>query len=153
MWQLMKFVIEFDADRRINRGTFHGPINDELMLAWYERCKQLVHKYKTQAAIVDFSDVTSFDVSAATMRHLASMAPVLPDPHRRCVVAPSDYLYGMMRMFQMLSRHGRHDLHILRTMTEAYDVLRLKVEPAFEVYETVEFPAPLPKAARKATGR
>jgi hypothetical protein len=149
----MKFVIEFDADRKLNRGTFHGPINDQLMLAWYDRCKQVVHKYKTQAAIVDFSDVTSFDVSPATMRHLASMAPILSDPHPRCIVAPSDFLYGMMRMFQMLSRHGRHELHILRTMTEAYQVLGLKLEPAFEIYETVEFPAPGHKAARKATAK
>jgi len=149
----MKFVIEFDAGRKLNRGTFHGSINDELMLAWYERCQQLIQKYKTEAAIADFSDVTSFDVSPVTMRHLASMAPILPDPLPRCIVAPGDFLYGMMRMFQMLSRHGRHDLHILRTMSEAYEVLGLKTEPAFKIYETVEFPAPTAKAARRASGK
>jgi hypothetical protein len=149
----MKFVIEFDAGRKLNRGTFHGPINDQIMLAWYERCKQLVRKYGTQAAIVDFSDVPTFDVSPETVRHMASMAPILSDPHPRCVVAPSDFLYGMMRMFQMLSRQGRHDLHIVRTMTEAYEVLGLKTEPAFEIYETVEFPTTGHKAAKKATGR
>jgi len=148
----MKFVIEFDSTRKLNRGTFHGTIDDKIMLEWYEKSKQLVHKYKTEAAIIDFSDVTSFDVSQGTMRHLASMAPILPDPHPRCIVAPSDFLYGMMRMFQMLSRKGREQLHIVRTMTEAYEVLGIKAEPAFQTYETVEFP-PSAKAAKKATAK
>jgi hypothetical protein len=44
----------------------------------------------------------------------------------RVVVAPQDFLFGMMRMLQILSEEARPELHVVRTLDEAYRLLRIE---------------------------
>jgi hypothetical protein len=81
--------------------------------------------------------VTKFEVSSHTVRGLARSAPAIPVGYARVIVAPQAHLYGMMRMFQMLGELTRPDLQVVRTMEEAYQLLRV---------ESPEFtPLPIPE--------
>lgn len=64
--------------------------------------------------------VTKFEVSSNAIRELAQSSPIIPAGYMRVIVAPQDFRYGMMRMFQILSEKTRPDLHVVRTMDEAY---------------------------------
>ncbi|HVZ19713.1 MAG TPA: hypothetical protein VG871_01550, partial [Vicinamibacterales bacterium] len=65
------------------------------------------------------------------VRHLSHLAPVLPDPTPRYVIAPQPHIYGLARMFQITSRAGRDGLHVVRTADDAYAALGLR-SPQFE---------------------
>lgn len=44
----------------------------------------------------------------------------------RVLVVPKAIIYGMARMFQILGEKTRPDLHVVRTMDEAYRLLRVE---------------------------
>jgi hypothetical protein len=70
--------------------------------------------------------VTKFDVSSDAIRELARRPPILPSSFMRIIVVPQEYLYGMMRMFQILSDQARPELRVVRTMDEAYRLLLIE---------------------------
>ena len=53
------------------------------------------------------------------------------DPTLRAIVAPTDFLFGMMRMFQTRGAATREQLHIVRTLNEALGLLGV-VSPQFQ---------------------
>ncbi len=66
------------------------------------------------------------------VRELASNPPAISDPERpRVLVAGSDYLFGLARMFQMLSDISRPRLSVVRTTKQALDLLGV-ANPQFE---------------------
>jgi len=134
----MKFVIEFDRNHKLCRVTLHGRVDNPGALEAYKHMGHAVNGLKPNAGILDLSAISSFEVTPGAIRHLASLPPILPDPHLRCHVAPDDLLFGMMRMFQMLGEQNRENLHVVRSMTEAYTVLGIQDEPEFQTHETIE---------------
>jgi|SRR5580658_793661 hypothetical protein len=76
--------------------------------------------------ITDVTQVTKFDVSSDTVRRLAWTPPTIPTPQVRIFVAPTTFIYGMARMFQILGESTRPNLHIVRTLDEAYGLLQME---------------------------
>ena len=74
--------------------------------------------------IFDLSAVTSIQVTSAAMQQLARMPPIIDDPLPRFIVASSDLVYGLARMFQSYGRKTRQALHVVRRITEAYSESR-----------------------------
>ncbi len=84
------------------------------------------------AGIVDLTEVTSFDVSAKTLREQSKVQPVLRDPDlHRIIIAPASDTFGMMRMFEQEAEDVRPDIHVVRTEKEAWAILAVEV-PRFE---------------------
>jgi len=83
------------------------------------------------AAIMDFSKVASFNVSSQTVRDLARRPPVMPGSQPRFLVAPFIQIYGLARMFQQYGSEERPQLHVVRSLDEAYALLGVP-EPQFE---------------------
>jgi len=82
--------------------------------------------------LMDMSAVTAFEVSAQTARELARSAPALPDPnHVRIIVAPADHIFGIARLFQFEGDSTRPNLHVVRTLREAWVLLGAQ-DPRFE---------------------
>jgi len=50
----------------------------------------------------------------------------------RVIVAPADHVFGIGRMFSVLSQDRRSNTHVVRTMDEANELLKIK-EPEFKV--------------------
>ena len=44
----------------------------------------------------------------------------------RVIVVPIDFIFGLARMFQMLGEKTRPDLHVVRTLDEAYRLLQIE---------------------------
>jgi len=69
--------------------------------------------------------------SSQTMRDLARLRPIMPDPSRPVVfVAPTPDLFGMARMFELQGAEARPNLHVVRTAEEAYQILNVR-QPQF----------------------
>lgn len=78
----------------------------------------------TYSGILDMSGVVSFNVSAATVRQLAQLPPAIPDPNiPRVIVAGSNQMFGLARMFEIQGSDTRPNLHVVRTEKEALAIL------------------------------
>ena len=88
---------------------------------------------------MDLSGITQLDVSTSAITRLArSHAPELPT---RVFVAPKDVVYGTTRMFQVLSENTRKNVHVVRSLAEAYKLLGLG-SPKFIAVSTLELGQP-----------
>ncbi len=122
----MGFFMEFDARNNILRVTLDGHVTDAMLLDAYTTVARYVASHIPCHGILDVSGVTKFAVSSNTVRELALSAPAIPVGYTRVIVAPLDSVYGMVRMFQTLGESTRPDLHIVRTIDEAYRLLQLE---------------------------
>jgi len=122
----MGFVLDFDARNKILRVTLEGRLTDAILLGSYTAAAGYVESHPPCRGIVDFSGVTTFEVSSDAMRELAGRAPAFPAEDMRILVAPRDHIYGMTRMFQILGERTRPNMHVVHTMDEAYRLLRME---------------------------
>ncbi len=112
---------EVQVHRRI--VTFRGPIVDRDLLDAYE---SLLGDPKYDASMDDFidlRDVTHMGVTSAGLHRLIAMFDERDSPGyptRSAIVAPSDVLYGVSRMFQTMRGEDHPDeLEVFRSLEEA----------------------------------
>jgi hypothetical protein len=117
--RVLSYYFEYDAANKILAARF-TVMTDEVMREFFEVAPRYIAAHVVEVGIVDFTAVTSFDWSPETSRQLARMAPLVPDPKRRFIVASSDVQFGMGRMFQQSSSEGREELRIVRSLDEVY---------------------------------
>jgi hypothetical protein len=115
----MGFVLEFDAKNNILCATLEGRVTDAILLDSYAAAARYATSHPPCRGLWDCSGVTESEVSGDTIRQVAEKPPIIPTGYMRVIVASQDYLFGMMRMFQILSETSRPDLHVVRTMDEA----------------------------------
>ncbi len=128
----MAYRFDFDSANQILRTQFEGQVTDDELKEFYQLAVQVAAKTCPRARILDFSAVTSFEVSPGTVRDLALSPPPMPNPNDpRCVVAPSPNIFGMARMFQSLAEATRPNLHVVHTLREAYAILGVQ-HPKFK---------------------
>ena len=130
----MPYSIKVDRSRGVVLFEVHGRVVDDDLRSGYAEAGRVAAAVNIAGGIVDFTGVTSDETSVAIIRELADREPILPDPIMRAVVAPQDYVYGRMRMFQMMGEKERQMLRIVRRLEDAYELLGIK-EPAFEPFE------------------
>jgi hypothetical protein len=123
----MGFVMDFDAKNNILRGTLEGPLTGAILLDSYDAATRYTASHPPCRGLWDFSKVTAnADISSAIIRQVVGKSPIIPAGYMRVVVAPQDFLFGMMRMLQILSEEARPELHVVRTIDEAYRLLRIE---------------------------
>jgi len=122
----MAFVMHFDARNNILRVTLQGRVTDAVMLDCYATVAKYVASHSPCRGITDISEVEEFDVSSNTIRQMAEAPPAFPPEYMRILVAPEAHVYGMARMFQILGGKTRPNLHLVRTMDEAYGLLQVE---------------------------
>ncbi len=126
----MEAFLSFDESHQVILIKFGGRLTDEILLSHFQRVKGWLTTHGPCSNITDFSDVTSFEISAKAVSQLAASSPLVPDEFLRVVIAPQDEIYGMVRMFEMLGSATRDRLHIVRTISEAYEVTGIE-SPGF----------------------
>ena len=127
----MPHYFEFDSIHKILRCRLEGDITDGSVKDCYLAAAQFAAATNPSVGLVDFSDVASVNVSAETVRDLAHRPPAIPGPGPRFLVAPSDCLYGLARMFQECGSEQCPALHVVRTLEEAYNFIGVR-KPQFE---------------------
>ena len=119
----MGFVVEFDAKNNVLRGTLDGRVTDTILFDCYAVAAGYAASHAPCRGIWDFSDVTEFEVSSDSMRQVEARPPIIQSGHMRVIVASRDVPFGMMRMLQILSEKSRPEMHVVRTLDEAYRLL------------------------------
>ena len=123
----MGFVMDFDAKNNILRGTLEGPLTGAILLDCYEAATRYTASHPPCRGLWDFSKVgADADISIDIIRQVVGRSPIIPAGYMRVIVAPQDFLFGMMRMLQILSEEARPELHVVRTLDEAYRLLRIE---------------------------
>lgn len=121
----MGCILEFDARNDVLRVTIDGLLTDEALSDCYATVTKHFASHPPCRGIVDLSKA-KFEVSSNAIRRLASSMPAIPRGYTRVFVTPSDLVYGMARMFQILGEKSRPDLHVVRTLEEAYKLLQIE---------------------------
>ena len=129
---------EVAASSKLLRGTFDGTLDDATLIDSHAKARKLAAKTGAQCGIADFSAVKLFQVAAETLRTLAAEPPIFPAPWRALIVSPSDHIYGMARMFELLADGTSRDVTVVRTLDEAYRLLGIKTPPEFQKVELDE---------------
>lgn len=122
----MGFVLDFDAKNNLLRVTLEGRVTDAILLDAYATTAKYVETHGPCRGLVDVSAVTKFDASSAAIRELTHRPPAIPKGYMRVFVAPLDAMYGMVRMFQILTELTRPDLHVVRSIDAAYRLLQVE---------------------------
>src|SRR3954467_9845051 len=97
----MHVRFEFAAGPRVLRAVFEGVLDDRGLRDAYSKLEQYARATDAAVGIWDMAGVTDFKVHSDTVRELGRLQPAMPEPALpRFIVAPTDHLFGMARMFQ-----------------------------------------------------
>jgi hypothetical protein len=133
---------EFAEVSRVLRMTLDGELTDEALLDAWSQAMTVAASLPPYNTIVDLSGVTSVHISSSVVANISQSPPFRPDQPARVLVATRDVTFGMARMFQMRSEGTRTNLHVVRSVEEAYRVLGIEA-PVF---------APLRFGGNKSSG-
>lgn len=119
----MPHHFEFDAEHRILRLVLEGDLGPEEYLglnsAIHARAQQLL----PLAGITDVAPDLNFNITTQVLRTVALQGSPYPPNTPRYIVAPSDYLFGMARMYELVGNHSEGKLQVVRKLQEALEDL------------------------------
>jgi hypothetical protein len=124
--QEMGFSFEIDEEHRVGRWSLDGPVTDDSFRDSLNIVSGILIGLNLRGGIVDFTEVTFFDVSVDMLKRLANTNPVLPGDMLRLIVAPDNKAFGMSRTFLALSELSRPNLFVVRDLEKAYHILGIK---------------------------
>jgi len=130
----MPYHFEFDSENKILLLAYEGDVEGEDIGKANREQAQHVARLKPSAGIADLSAVKTFDVSSQALRTAALQPSPYPDETPRFIVAPSDYLFGMARMYQILANRPGEKLRVVRKRKEALAAVGAR-DPKFERLE------------------
>lgn len=133
----MAVTFEFAEAECLLRITLDGQVTNAILLDVWSKATRIAAALPPSKAIVDLSGVRQLEVSSDMVASLARVKPVRPHDQVQVFVAPGEVVFGMSRMFQILSEPTRHNLQIVRTMREAYELLGVE-SPAFVLISDTE---------------
>lgn len=119
----MSYHYEFDSRSCTLLAAVEGRIDDSELEELYFGVRRLKYKDNALTCILDLTRVTNFDVCSETIRGLAHLPAIFEGPTLCAVIAPTDLLFGMARMFQITVSETRKQLHVVRTLNEALVLL------------------------------
>jgi hypothetical protein len=121
----MPYLFEFEPVQSILCCTMSGHIDDKTLLECRKAAVRHVRQTNPAVVIVDITPISSIDVSPRTVQALARSDPAFPPSRPKFIVAPSDHLYGMSRMYQLIGEQIRPGLQVVRSIGEVYAALGL----------------------------
>lgn len=116
-------IFEFDDVNNVLLSFWDGRVTEQALLESYAAGQRIAGSRPPFRSILDFSKVTSFDVPNETVLRMAKMPPPTDAGMLFVIVAPRDLIYGVSRMFSILSQQNRPQLQVTRSMDEAYKLL------------------------------
>ncbi len=130
----MPHHFEFDSEHKILRLVLEGDIEGDEYSRLTAEIRAHAKRMRPRAGITDGGSITNFNVSTQSLRSAAFEGSPYPAATPRYIVAPSDYLFGMARMYELMGNHSDGTLHVVRKMEEALAGLGV-AKPLFERVE------------------
>ena len=137
----MPHHFEFDPEHRILLTVMEGVIDGAEVRRIDNEMRAQIARTQPAAGISDLTAVTNFNVPSWVMRSAARrQPPPFPPETPRIMVAASDLLFGMMRMYELTADRPVGKLMVVRRMDEALALLGV-AHPRFERLD--DSPSPL----------
>ena len=119
----MGFFFEDDTRNNLIRCTWQGKVSDDTLFEVHSAGGKLLAARRACKVIDDFSGVTQIDISSEAVRRLANLPSAVPQGSVHVIVAPQDLMFGLSRMYSILGEASHPNLHVVRTVKEAYELL------------------------------
>ena len=113
----VNIALDFDKENNILRVTLEGPMTGAILLELYAAALRYMASHPPCRAILDFTQVTEFEVSGDAITQVAAAPPAVPAGYMRVLVIPQIFVYGLARMFQILGEKTRPELQVVRRST------------------------------------
>jgi hypothetical protein len=125
----MDCLIDLDPTHRVLRFTVTTRVLTEQGLTnLYRLFGRIASQGGPYSAITDLSQVERFPIPTETIRTLAASSPAIAAGTPRVIVAKQDVIYGLSRVFQLSRDSMGGQLHVVRSLDEAYDLLGVNPE-------------------------
>lgn len=112
------YLIDLDRSLVFSRGW--GVYTDDEML-WHGRTLRADQRFDPGfRQIVSFLDVAEVRVTVEGVRALAHINPFRTDS-RRAIVAPTDLIFGLTRMFEAHTDSDQEQFRVFRALGEAFE--------------------------------
>jgi len=111
------YHFEFDSEHRILLTVLEGEIEGSEIDIINKAMRVQIKRMQPAAGISDLTRVTRFNVPGHVMRAAAQEPPPFPEDVPRFIVAASDVVYGMNRIYQTVA--DRPKLKVVRKLDEA----------------------------------
>ena len=119
----MPHHFEFDSEHKILLTVLEGEIQGPELLAIDDDMLKRIERMHPAAGICDLTGVTNLNVQAAVLRTAALQPEPYPSEALRFIVAPTDVLYGMARMYELVGNRPNGQMHVVRSRQEALSAL------------------------------
>lgn len=119
----MPHHFEFDSEHKILRLVLEGDIEGEEFVRLNAELRACVQKLRPLAGITDGGSITNFNVSSQTLRSASLEGSPYPGATPRYIVASTDYLFGLARMYELIGNHSDGSLQVVRKIDEALAAL------------------------------
>jgi hypothetical protein len=117
-------VVKIDPQRRVVCSTFYGEVKGEDLLRHRSSIAEDPDFNRDFSEIVDFSDARLGAISANTLRALANTQSLFNESVLHIVVTPGEAAMALARNYQSLAQNTRPNLVVVRSLDEAYEVLK-----------------------------
>ena len=121
--RIVAIEFSFDEPSRRRIATFRGPITDRELLDAYTLLLSDPAYDASLDDLIDLRGVTHMGVTSAGLHSLINMYEDRDSPGyptRSAILAPTDVLYGVSRMFQTMRGDDHPDqLEVFRTLDES----------------------------------
>ena len=126
MGAVLSVEYTIDTNQRVVIVTFAGEVNDADVKKIGADTKSHPLFDPNFSEIVDFSNVTGFNVSIGEGQELARRESIYSSSAKHVVIAPQPHIFGLTRMFQVYAEGTRPRMFVVKTLDEAREYLGLQ---------------------------
>ncbi len=119
----MPGTLKIDRKRKLAVSTFYGELHDQDLVTHRATILDNPAFDPSFSELVDFSAVTSFQLSQGVLSGMAKSKSIFHDASIHVVVAPEDVAFHIASQYRDLTRATRPNLYVVRTVKEAYALL------------------------------
>lgn len=124
----MPFTVQIDSDRRLVKSRWNGIATSELLVAYIEQVWSDTN-LRDFNELIDFRDIAEIQIPSDDIRKYAEYSRKYDNPEvsaRSAVVATTDLVYGLSRMFstmRALDPDDKREFRVFDDMGNALDWL------------------------------
>ncbi len=119
----MPATLKVDPQRRTVLSVFHGRVTGDDIVKHQNVIAADPHFQANFADIVDFSAVSVTEIDDKALGTLAGKHSIFDDGVPHVIVAPANLPFAAAMKYRDLSRQSRPNLHVVRTLGEARQLL------------------------------
>lgn len=119
----MPVVLKIDRRRKVVYSAFYGKTTDQEVADHRAAIAGDPDFNPAFSEIVDFTGVTEVALSEASLTVMAKNPSLFQDSATHIIVAPADLVFNLASKYKAFARLSRPKLFVVRTRTEAYQLL------------------------------